>query len=444
MANASQRWLAPQARLARRMGAGALAAPARPRLRWGFRLCLALMALPVFFVPVGDRVHMSPAQEESTGHHYQLVSWMVSNFMDKWWHRVYTAAPWTDTSEERRRAELDRYVELAGELRAARSAVTDAASAAIADPGLVVDRQADLDRLLAERDSIRNGVEEYLESVVSEVLVRYELNARGSFIWPPVDFRLDNPPSVLVISPRDRISRTQTVLIDPDISVTDMERIERSLLTDHDLSAAVMRTGGLASYPTVVPSDRGLLPLLEVVAHEWLHAYLIFHRLGQAYWSSGEMLAVNETLADMAGREIGREAYTMITGEFVPPVEAPRDVAPPEPPPPGQFDFFRFMRETRERTDELLEMSEVTEAEAYMESRRVELLDHGYVIRRLNQAYFAFHGSYGESPSSASPIAGQMWEVRQNSSDVGDFVKAMQPISTYSEFKELVANAGSR
>ena len=42
-----------------------------------------------------------------------------------------------------------------------------------------------------------------------------------------------------------------------------------------------------------------------------------------------------------------------------------------------------------------------------MEERRLLMVEHGYPIRVLNQAYFAFHGAYAESPASSSPIGAQ-------------------------------------
>jgi hypothetical protein len=50
------------------------------------------------------------------------------------------------------------------------------------------------------------------------------------------------------------------------------------------------------------------------------------------------------------------------------------------------------MRELRRQVEEMLGRGEVTEAEALMEAKRVELAEHGYVIRKLNQAYSPFTG----------------------------------------------------
>jgi hypothetical protein len=106
------------------------------------------------------------------------------------------------------------------------------------------------------------------------------------------------------------------------------------------------------------------------------------------------------------------------------------------------FDFNRFMAETRARTDELLEEGLMDEAESYMESRRIELLDHGHTIRKINQAYFAFHNTYAESPSSTSPIARYLWDLRDQVDTVGELVKLLRRLGTYKEFELLLVERG--
>ena len=64
-------------------------------------------------------------------------------------------------------------------------------------------------------------------------------------------------------------------------------------------------------------------------------------------------------------------------------------------------NFFRtFMKETRENVDIFLQKKELNKADNYMDRRLIELQNNGYKIRKINQAYFAFYGNYGTSPSS--------------------------------------------
>jgi hypothetical protein len=185
-----------------------------------------------------------------------------------------------------------------------------------------------------------------------------------------------------------------------------------------------------------------------VASHEWLHSYLTFHPLGMAYFSGGDIRSVNETLADIFGREVGLRVYSEVTGEpYVAPTRpetaskdrGENDSALEDP---EAFSFNRFMGEIRSRTDELLAEGQIDEAEAYMESRRVELLDHNYPIRKINQAYFAFHGTYAESPSSASSIARYMWDLREQVDSVGEMVKLLRPLRTYKEFEQFLVERG--
>ena len=97
------------------------------------------------------------------------------------------------------------------------------------------------------------------------------------------------------------------------------------------------------------------------------------------------------------------------------------------------------MRETRLHTDDLLAQGDIEGAERYMEERRLELNSHGYSVRKINQAWFAFHGTYADSPASISPIAGELEELRALVSGVGEMVRVMRGVSSYEEFRALLA-----
>ena len=86
-----------------------------------------------------------------------------------------------------------------------------------------------LDSLRSQRSAMKPGVEETLESEVSAVLDQEGLSSWFGLIFPPVDVALSSPPRVLVVSPRDRIERMETVLLEADISVDDMEALEERI-----------------------------------------------------------------------------------------------------------------------------------------------------------------------------------------------------------------------
>ena len=420
--------------------------PLRRRSKWVFRALLIVLLFVTLVVPSGDKRFDTPASAASLDHGYGLVAWEFENFADKWTHRIWTVFPWTPTSESDRREALDRYVVLVDEIRAAKAGLNLVTTVATPDLNTVAAAQNEIDRLIGERDVIRPAVEEFLEQIISEIVRSDEIDLVSSFVWPPVDFRIGDPPKLLVTSSRNEISRIEDVLIDPDISIEDMSLIENELVDAHDISAVILQTGGLASYPNVIPTTH-LKRLVDIAAHEWLHAHLAFYPLGQAYFSGGDIRSMNETLADIFGREVGLRVYSEVTADqFVAPVRpetASKELRDDEAVgDPETFSFNRFMGETRSETDNLLAQGLIKEAEAYMESRRVELLDHGYQIRKINQAYFAFHGTYAESPSSTSPIARYLWDLRAQVETVGDLVKLLRPIRTYSEFEQLLVFRG--
>ena len=70
-----------------------------------------------------------------------------------------------------------------------------------------------------------------------------------------------------------------------------------------------------------------------------------------------------------------------------------------------------------------------------MEERRKLFLENRYYIRKLNQAYFAFHGTYADSPASVSPINDELKRFRATLPTVGDFIREMAQFGSYQEFK---------
>jgi hypothetical protein len=83
------------------------------------------------------------------------------------------------------------------------------------------------------------------------------------------------------------------------------------------------------------------------------------------------------------------------------------------------------MHKTRVETDILLTEGRVDEAEAYMESRRQIFIENGYVLRKLNQAYFAFYGAYADVPGGAAgedPVGPAVRKFRAQSKTLKEFL----------------------
>ena len=191
----------------------------------------------------------------------------------------------------------------------------------------------------------------------------------------------------------------------------------------------------MAFYPSVVSSFGSLHDALVTAAHEWLHHWLFFQPLGQNFWDDPNMVTLNETAATLGGRAIGDRALTALTGEVI-------DRSPPPPPAEAgleAFDFVKEMRQTRLATERLLSEGKIEGAEAYMEERRSRLVENGYFIRKINQAYFAFHGSYATSAASVSPIEGLLLELWERTGTVGAFIKTAGSFGSYQEFVDHLA-----
>jgi hypothetical protein len=72
----------------------------------------------------------------------------------------------------------------------------------------------------------------------------------------------------------------------------------------------------------------------------------------------------------------------------------------------------------------------MAEAERYMEERRQAFVAAGYSLRKLNQAYFAFHGSYGDSAAVVSPLDQQLRALRAQSADLGTFLRRVADMTS--------------
>ena len=279
----------------------------------------------------------------------------------------------------------------------------------------------------------RSSVEAALERLVGQAYTRAGLTRSEPLAWqrlfPPVLVALTQPPNVLVVAPRTELRVAQSVVLKA-LDVPAQERLEASA-DSTGVVALVAPIGGLATYPSMVLEGDSPDRVLASVAHEWLHQYLIFYPLGAHYWDSQETREINETAADLVGQEVGGT----LSGELG--LQAAGGGAGPR----GGFNFRVFMRETRLHVERLLAARRVDEAEAYMRARRDELNQHGYHIRKLNQAYFALYGSYGEgfAASPVNPIPDLLHRLRDQSGSLAEFVFRVRGITSIAELRALAA-----
>jgi hypothetical protein len=293
----------------------------------------------------------------------------------------------------------------------------------------------------ADRGALRPQVETALQDEVAQAYRDGGLGSQQPVptpgLFPPVLVSLTPPPNVLVISPRSAI-RVESTAVLQAMDVGTQEQLEASA-DSTGVSSLVAPIGGIATYPSMVLEDDSAERVLSSVAHEWVHQYLIFYPLGAGYWNSQETREINETTAEMIGSEVGAAVAARLGLAAAP---RPPQQRPPAPRRPA-FDFTAFMRETRGHTDELLAAGRVDDAEAYMRARRDELQQHGYYIRKLNQAYFALYGSYGNgfAASPSNPVADLLQTLRANSQTLDEFVVRVRGVTTVAQLREAAARA---
>jgi hypothetical protein len=99
------------------------------------------------------------------------------------------------------------------------------------------------------------------------------------------------------------------------------------------------------------------------------------------------------------------------------------------------------MHETRVTADQLLSEGQVAQAEAYMEQRRKFFWENGHAIRKLNQAYFAFYGSYADVPGGAAgedPVGPAVRKLRQQSGSLAEFVSRMVGLTSFEALQAAI------
>ena len=406
------------------------------------RIFLVFAILVVTLSSRGDVFAVSTTQMVVSPHRYDLVQWHLKNLLSKWLHRVVRTTPGMGISDSDRLAAVEQYFQLGQRLNEIEPQIEAASSAGADQMQYLAFLEAEKERLLEQRLAIRSDVEEAIESEVSAAASAFGLATFGPLVFPPVDVRLSKPPKVLVTSPRDRIERLEDVLIAPNVTVAAQERVEDVLMADSNLSALVVDIGGVATYPASIHATGDLKWTLNITAHEWMHHYLFFRPLGRNMFNSHEMQALNETVADLAAHEIGQPAYDRIQARMLgnepPSFGRSLHLITASPPLDVDFDFNAEMRETRLNVDRMLAIGDVDGAEDYMESRREEFVAGGHPIRKLNQAFFAFYGTYAESPASSSPIGGQVRRLRELTPDLGAFMGLVSSVSNYDEFLTIL------
>ncbi len=320
---------------------------------------------------------------------------------------------------------------------AARLSTLEAELVAVAGgdrPGEAPQLADGLDTLRKEKDGLEPQVEKVLAEQIRQTLARhgiYNPLLPVKVTFPPVNFSLEPPPHLLVVSPRESINSIREVRLEQAMTLQTMESIEAAV-DELGVSSLVVELGGFGgTFPTFVAESSSLQYTIESAVEEWLHQYLAFTPLGFAYLLDAtgvspnyEIATMNETVVGIVSEEITAEVYDLYYDG------KERGSGGDE-----HDEYYREMRQIRLRVDEQLAAGAVAEAESYMEERRLYLLEMGYYIRKLNQAYFAFHGMYADSPASVDPIGVELKELRARSQSVKDFLETVSPMTSRADLQ---------
>ncbi len=315
--------------------------------------------------------------------------------------------------------------------------------------------RSELAKLHARQSELAPLAEAILQEQVSQILAEIGLTTVGQPV-PNVWYHSTPLPMALIVSPRDRIQQIANISVDTNLTVAEQAALEGRVDGGLNTASLVVNIGGVGVYPTMVMRTTNFNWMLNTIAHEWIHNYLTLRPLGFLYDNTPELRTMNETTASIAGDEIGalvierfypelqtaspsNPPITFRTGPSL--ISAPFKHPHPAAIPRAQFDFRAEMHATRITTDTLLAEGRIEEAEAYMEERRLIFLENGYLLRKINQAYFAFYGAYADTPGGAAgedPVGPAVRALRAQSESLADFVNTMSWMWSFEQLQKAV------
>jgi hypothetical protein len=317
------------------------------------------------------------------------------------------------------------------------------------DPS-IKDPQSAAATLLTQQENIQSMLdelapmaEEILQQQVSQVLADNGLSVGGQLL-PALLYHTTPLPKALIVSPRDVVRQDVNISLLANLTLDQINQLENKIAGNLDVSVLVVDIGGVGIYPTMVEQTSDSTWVMTTIAHEWTHNYLTLRPLGLNYDTNNQLRTMNETTAEIVGSEIGAQVVNRFYPELKSSFQQPGSIYEGLADANNNIDTFDFngeMHETRVVVDQLLQEGKITEAENYMELRRQVFVAHGYLIRKLNQAYFAFYGAYAQNPvgaAGADPVGPAVRALRAQSSSLADFLNRISWMSSFDQLEKAV------
>ena len=399
------------------------------------KLCFVAIGILVLLSTRIDEYHFTQSDYAAGSHSFSIVQWELRHLPLKWTHLLWELYPGNKPLDFERNSIVHEYLSTTLQLQKEQDNLADAATTTplidSASKNYIDLKNKEVVRLSRKREELRGRAEEAIESAVSRAANNHGLGFTFGILLPPTDFRLGDPPHLLIISRRDKIVMSDSKLINPNLKWSERAEIENRAELYENTSALVDDLAGLGTYPAIVSDKDSLRQIMRTAAHEWLHNYWIMKPLGRNMWNSQNMQILNETAADLVGNELGDEAFTIIGNDIENAYKY--DTFSSSNP-----HLFTILRETRINVEEMLKNGNIEEAEKYMRKQLWNLKLGGYNIRKLNQAYFAFRGNYAEGPASISPIGSDLRELRDYYSTLGEFIESVSKIGNFEQFHYLL------
>ncbi|MBI1257726.1 MAG: hypothetical protein GC204_09670 [Chloroflexi bacterium] len=423
-------------------------------LRWLRRALLwCVLIIAMFYLlnystlPLGDEWTQVAVLARNV--QFDYVSWEINALAVKVGQTLYGLQPFMEETD--RSNYVRAYMNELGHVQSIEAQI----NAIYTDPNVgdpltaTADLRAQRDQLRADLSERQPLAESIFEGQVAAVLVKQGFGLGGQLL-PPIAMHFTQVPNLLIVSPRDKIEFDVSINLNA-MTADEEDVLEKQIDKQLNVSSLIVPLGGIALYPAMILETSSIQFVAETFSHEWLHHYLFFFPLGLNYDFTGETRIINETTASLFGKEMSLLVLKQYYPELLPPPAAPVTTTPssesstltptPDPAQPPAFDFGATMNETRVTVDGLLAAGKIDEAEAYMEQQREVFVAHGYGIRKLNQAYFAFYGGYQSgSPGEggSDPIGPAVQAIRDQSSTIFQWIQTMRGITTRDELLAAV------